>query len=66
MYYGEENGDSEHEIVDCSELKKGELHRFKNAAGVEYSAIYVHGEERYSIERDGEAGMIRYANEMLG
>jgi hypothetical protein len=55
-------GDSEHIVVACPSLKVGELHRFKNAAGVDYSAVYIDGMEVYSCERDQEKGMIKIAN----
>jgi hypothetical protein len=60
------NGDTKHIVVDCPSLNVGELHRFKNAAGVEYSAIYIDGVEVYSCERDRENGMINFVNEIYG
>ena len=57
--------DTEHEIVDCPKLAKGKLHRFNNAAGVAYSAIYLHGDEIFSCERAQEAKMISYFNSMV-
>ena len=48
-----------HEIVkDVS--KGGVLHRFKNRAGVLYSAIYVGNTEMFSAPREKENAMLEY------
>lgn len=55
--------DSDHILCDA-ELRKGAvLHRFKNPAGVLYSAIYIGTHEIYSCERAHEQQMINYWNE---
>lgn len=55
--------DSDHIFCDA-ELRKGAvLHRFKNPAGVLYSAIYIGTHEIYSCERAHEQQMINYWNE---
>lgn len=48
--------DSDHEVYHTSPWLKGgaTLHRFRNAAGVEYSAIYVGRAEQKSAERAHE------------
>lgn len=53
-------GDSEHEVFTDDLLKRygAELHRFTNAAGVPYSAIYRNGIEEMSDPRERESGMI--------
>lgn len=53
-------GDSVHEVLTDDLLSRYdvELHRFTNAAGVPYSAIYRGGVEEMSSERDGEAVML--------
>lgn len=58
------NGDTKHIIVDDIYLKgNAKLHRFENAAGIQYSAIYTAGgREVYSCVRDEEARMIAYWN----
>lgn len=56
--------DDRHEIINDAEIKGGGiLHRFKNAAGVPYSAIYIKDEEVFSCEREHEASMIATWNE---
>ena len=37
-----------------------DLHRFVNAAGTDYSAIYVNGFEMYSVVRSRERDMLEY------
>lgn len=55
--------DTEHAIISTVILKKNaRLHRFKNKAGVEYSAIYYNGNEELSCEREKEKDMIEYWN----
>lgn len=55
--------DDDHILCDA-ELRKGAvLHRFKNPAGVLYSAIYIGTHEIYSCERAHEQQMINYWNE---
>lgn len=53
--------DTKHEI-SCPDgifkLHGAELHRFKNSAGVDYSAIYRGGFEEMSCERRDEKVMI--------
>ena len=53
-------GDSIHEVLTDDLLSRYnvELHRFTNAAGVEYSAIYRNGVEEMSDPRDREQEMI--------
>lgn len=53
-------GDSEHEVFTDDLLRRygAELHRFTNAAGVPYSAIYRNGIEEMSDPRERESGMI--------
>lgn len=53
-------GDSEHEVFTDDLLKRygAELHRFTNAAGVPYSAIYRNCVEEMSDPRERESGMI--------
>lgn len=48
--------DTAHEVYidDYLWMFGAELHRFKNAAGVPYSAIYRYGEEMMSSERERE------------
>lgn len=58
---GYDEGD--HIIYDADLRKEAKLHRFDNAAGCAYSAIYVCGREVYSCERDHEPQMIKYWNE---
>ena len=41
-----------------------ELHRFLNAAGTPYSAIYVNSVEIYSCEREHEGKMLAHWKEM--
>lgn len=50
------NLDSDHEVYHTSPRLKGgaTLHRFRNAAGVEYSAIYIGRAEQKSAERAHE------------
>lgn len=61
------NGDTKHIIVEGIYLKgNAKLHRFENAAGIQYSAIYtVGGREVYSCVRDEEARMIAYWNNSI-
>lgn len=40
--------------------KMCELHRFNNAGGVPYSAIYVDGKEYYNNIRENEKEMLKY------
>ena len=53
-------GDSIHEVLTDDLLSRYnvELHRFTNAAGTEYSAIYRNGVEEMSDPRDREQEMI--------
>lgn len=52
--------DSEHEIIyDVSLVNNARLHRFVNAGGDEYSAIYQGQIEIWSCERAHEAQMIK-------
>lgn len=51
-------GDSPHRIVKKLE-GNAELHRFRNAAGVDYSAIYVGNLEVWSRERTDEEEMLK-------
>lgn len=53
-------GDSPHEVYtdDLLRLYDAELHRFTNAAGTEYSAIYRNGVEEMSDPREREQDMI--------
>lgn len=56
--------DSNHIIVtDVEVAHNGVLHRFKNLAGVPYSAIYVGEIEMYSCPREDESRMVQYWNE---
>lgn len=56
--------DGNHVIVTEVELEHdGVLHRFKNMAGVPYSAIYVGDIELFSCPREDEERMIQYWNE---
>lgn len=52
--------DSPHEVYtdDLLRLYDAELHRFTNAAGAEYSAIYRNGIEEMSDPREREQEMI--------
>ena len=52
--------DSPHEVYtdDLLRLYDAELHRFTNAAGVAYSAIYRNGVEEMSDPREREQEMI--------
>lgn len=53
-------GDSEHDVYTDDLLKRygAELHRFTNAAGVAYSAIFRNGIEEMSDPRERESDMI--------
>ena len=53
-------GDSPHEVLTDDLLSRynAELHRFTNAAGAEYSAIYRNGIEEMSDPREREQEMI--------
>lgn len=53
-------GDSEHDVYTNDLLKRygAELHRFTNAAGVPYSAIYRNGVEEMSDPQEHESSMI--------
>lgn len=53
-------GDSIHEVLTDDLLSRYnvELHRFTNAAGIEYSAIYRNGVEEMSDPRKREQDMI--------
>lgn len=62
--YPLENRDSEHVIIEASLADEGKLHRFKNAAGDECSAIYRGGKEIWWHYRAYEAKMIRDWNEV--
>ena len=60
--YGRD-GDTEHEVVTGVELKGGaRLHRFVNAGGVPYSAIYLHGVECWNNPRDDEKRLVSMWN----
>lgn len=52
-----------HEIFDAGLKGGARLHRFKNRAGVDYSAIYIGENEYASHERSRESDMIRWWNE---
>ncbi len=54
-----EMGDSPHEIIDSADLPwEGVLHRFVNAGGTPYSAIYYHGIEVKCTPREFEQQML--------
>lgn len=55
--------DSEHRIYDAELGVPYTLHRFKNPAGVDYSAIYFGRRELYSCERESEFRMIKWFRE---
>lgn len=60
-------GDDKHVIVPNIELADGaELHRFNNACGVPYSAIYLNGDEQMSCEFNSEVDMIKCWNRQKG
>lgn len=52
--------DSVHEIVDIKLRDEARLERFKNGAGVPYSAIYIDDTEVASCSREREDEMIRW------
>lgn len=59
------DGDGPHEFVGtimpatrAAEGRCAALHRFVNAAGTPYSALYEDGEEAFSCERSNEGKMI--------
>lgn len=54
--------DSDHILCDDNLPKGAVLHRFKNPAGVPYSAIYIGNREIFSCERAHEQQMIDYWN----
>lgn len=54
--------DSQHTIAQVELNGGAELHRFKNNAGVDYSAIYVGDNEMMSCERYREQDMIEHWN----
>lgn len=54
-------GDSKHVMVATID-GGAKLYRFKNAGGVDYSAIYLNGHEAASCERDREASMVEWWN----
>lgn len=56
--------DTVHTVFDVGLANGGMLHRFKNCAGAECSAIYCSGEEVWWHYRDQEAKMIRDWNEV--
>lgn len=57
--------DNEHEIVEEVKLSgNAKLHRFINACGTEYSAIYENDYEIFSCERSREDAMIQCYNDM--
>ena len=56
--------DSEHRIFEVTLRKGARLHRFINAGGVPYSAIYIGHYERFSCVREHEQQMIDYWNGM--
>lgn len=58
-----DTNDTMHTIIDAKLKRCGELHRFKNGAGVPYSAIYIGDKEYYSCPREDESKMIKYWNE---
>ena len=58
-----QHNDSEHEVLDAGLRKGAKLHRFTNAAGVEYSAVYLGRMEALSCERDYERDMVNFWNE---
>ena len=55
--------DSDHKIFDFKLRRDARLHRFENAAGNPYSAIYVGNCEYFSCSRKDEKNMIIYWNE---
>lgn len=57
------NGDGRHVIVEEVKLNGGGvLHRFHNASGIAYSAIYIGDFEVYSNVREREDFMIQQFN----
>ena len=59
-------GDTKHQIVyEIKLFGNGILHRFNNAGGCPYSAIYVDNFEVWSCERKGETRMIHEWNAMF-
>lgn len=60
--YPEDYHDSIHIIIDANLADEGLLHRFKNGAGEECSAIYRGNKEIFWHYRDEEARMIYYWN----
>lgn len=60
-------GDSTHMVYADDYLTRygAELHRFINAGGVPYSAIYRNGSEEMSCERQGEDQMIKSFRERI-
>ena len=54
----EYDSDGEHLLCTLTLKREGKLHRFINAGGVEYSAIYYKGREMFSCERSHERDMI--------
>ena len=59
-------GDSEHEIIDVGLPNGARLHRFNNAGGIPYSAIYEEDFEVYSTERNYERRMIESYKKLRG
>ena len=58
------NGDTEHIIAkEVRLMNGGVLHRFTNAGGDDYSAIYVGENEQASCPRSDESNMIKWWNE---
>ena len=51
-----------HRVYDAKLIHGATLHRFRNLAGIAYSAIYVGKEEIFSCERSREEDMIRQWN----
>ena len=62
--YPKEDQDTIHIIIDADLAYEGILHRFKNCAGAECSAIYRAGKEVWWHYRENEAKMIRDWNEV--
>lgn len=51
-------GDTPHDVYDADLRLDATLHRFNNAAGCAYSAIYVGDDEVWNHVREREADMI--------
>ena len=63
--FAKQVGDSPHKIISDVRLSGGaKLHRFKNGAGVKYSAIVQNGIELWNCERKRESAMVEKWNEI--